>query len=81
MTLTNFENDDLDQIRESYKIKEPSVLLFSDSSEKPVSVTPTASLKKGELFKLIKNLRFRDVTRISHQEQLDDRCPVTYEGK
>lgn len=78
---SNFANEDLDQIRESYKIKEPSVLLFSDSSEKPVSVTPTASLKKGELFKLIKNLRFRDVTRISHQEQLDDRCPVTYEGK
>jgi len=78
---SNFANEDLDQIRESYKIKEPSVLLFSDSSEKPVSVTPTASLKKGELFKLIKNLRFRDVTRISHQEQLDDRCPVTYEER
>ena len=57
------------------------MLIFSESLEKPVSVTLTSNMKKGELFKMIKNLRFRDVTRITHQEQLDDRCPVTYEGR
>jgi hypothetical protein len=38
-------------------------------------------MKRGDLYQKIKALRFQFITRITHQEQFNLRCPITYEER
>ena len=78
---SNVADERLNSVRTKYKIIKPSVLVFGESPDEPIYTVRTLGMKRGELYTKIKTLRFASVVRISHQEQFDDACPITYEER
>ena len=79
--FSSFDESNLNEARTKYKISQASILIFGSSSTEPVYRIPTSGVKRGALYKQIKSIRFDSVVRISHQEQFDDFCPITYEER
>ena len=79
--VSKFENDEINDLRLKFKISTTSLLVFGSSFDTPVYQIPTTQFHRSTFYAKLKSLRFAPVTRISHQQQLDDRCPITYEER